>query len=153
MSTQVNSPFMLGKIRPFKENTELQNNYFFQLERILQQLYRRSGGTTDEVSDKSLDFSASFTPLFHNYAQLPEFYSISAAHTTSGDEFLRPTAACTITLNADPDEGEHVTIQPNGDFMVTISGDINGETSIVMHRAYDLINLKYSFEVGEWSIV
>ena len=49
--TQVNSPFLLSKIRPLNENTELQNNYFFQLERMLQQLYQRTGGSVDAVEE------------------------------------------------------------------------------------------------------
>ena len=49
--TQVNSPFMLHKIRPIQENTQAQNNYFFQLERMLQQLYRRTGGSIDAVEE------------------------------------------------------------------------------------------------------
>lgn len=49
--TQVNSPFLLSKIRPIAEYSEVQNNYFFQLERILQQIYTRTGGPVDNISE------------------------------------------------------------------------------------------------------
>jgi len=57
MSTQVNSPFMLAKLRPIKDMTANENNYHEQIERILQQLYRRMGGAVDVVSqdDTNID--------------------------------------------------------------------------------------------------
>jgi hypothetical protein len=51
MSAQVNSPFLLAKIRPVKELTRQENNYHDQIERILQQLYRRVGGETDIIDE------------------------------------------------------------------------------------------------------
>ena len=50
MTTQVNSPFLLAKLRPVDDMTAQENNYHDQIERILQQLYRRSGGAVDVVS-------------------------------------------------------------------------------------------------------
>ena len=49
--TQINTPFILSKIRPRNEFSGTQNNYFDQLERIIQQLYRRVGGSIDIVEE------------------------------------------------------------------------------------------------------
>lgn len=55
---QVNSPFALSKIRPAKQFSELQNNYFYQLERSLQQIYQRTGGANDNISETEGLFSS-----------------------------------------------------------------------------------------------
>ena len=53
MTVQVNSPFMLAKLRPAEDMSANENNYHAQIERILQQLYRRAGGTVDNVDDNT----------------------------------------------------------------------------------------------------
>jgi hypothetical protein len=40
--TQINSPFLLSRIRPTAEFAPDSNEYFYQMERILQQLYQGS---------------------------------------------------------------------------------------------------------------
>ncbi len=51
--TQVNSPFFLSKLRPAdSENlVEQLNNYLDEFERIVQQVYQRTGGQVDIVDD------------------------------------------------------------------------------------------------------
>lgn len=77
-------------------------------------------------------------------------HSVSSSYTTIGNELIQATAACTITLNATPKFLERVSIQPTGNFLVTVLGTINGESSIIIHHAYDLITIEYT-ELG-WLI-
>ena len=79
-------------------------------------------------------------------------YSISADRTTKGNEFLRVTASCEVMLNATPEDGVVVKVQPNGYFIVTITGQINGDSSLIMNGAYDLAVLEYSSVLSEWVI-
>ncbi|MFW0776246.1 MAG: hypothetical protein ACN2B6_00815 [Rickettsiales bacterium] len=56
--TQINSPFLIKKLRPRRELLEklggetgaALNNYLDQIERYLEQSYRRLGGSNDSVS-------------------------------------------------------------------------------------------------------
>lgn len=76
------------------------------------------------------------------------------ALTTTGPEIVLcfNTAAATVTLNAKPQDGESVKISRR-DALVTVSGSINGGTSIVILSKYDTAQLVYSAEAGEWAIV
>lgn len=114
-----------------------------------QQIWQKLGGGSDAIQDGDIGFSyleaLSYNKKFNEL-------SISSDRTTSGDEFLRVTAACTITLNSSPDDGEIVKVQPDGNFKVIISGAINGDNEIIMFGAYDLAELQYSAEHSEWVI-
>lgn len=114
-----------------------------------QQIWQKIGGGSDAVSDNDIGFSyqeaLSYNKIFNEI-------SISANRTTCGDEMIRATAACTITLNPTPDDGEIVKVQPDGNFKVTISGSINGGSQLIMNGAYDLAELQYSVEFSEWVI-
>ena len=76
------------------------------------------------------------------------------ALTTTGPEVVLcfNTAAATVTLNANPHDGESVKISRR-DGTVTVNGDINGTTSILIPSKYDTMQLVYSAEAGEWAIV
>ena len=49
--SQINSPFLLPKLRPIKELSPQENNYHEQIERIIQQIYRRVGGPIDDIGN------------------------------------------------------------------------------------------------------
>ena len=76
------------------------------------------------------------------------------ALTTTGPEVVLcfNTAAATVTLNANPQDGESVKISRR-DGSVAVNGDINGATSITILSRYDTMQLVYSVEAGEWAIV
>lgn len=80
------------------------------------------------------------------------FYSISADRTTAGYEFIRVNDSVTITLNSDPLPYERVTIQLLVNRPITISGTINNQSSIVLHRAYDLVSLTFYDQIAEWVV-
>ena len=78
------------------------------------------------------------------------YTAVSGDVTTTGSQFLRVTTACIITLNPSPQDGETIQIQPDGNFTVTISGSINGATPSYMYVAYDLLEVRYVQDLGEW---
>lgn len=91
------------------------------------------------------------------YLKALEPYTVATgdtAYTTAGDQFITclNTAAAVITLNATPDDGEEVIIW-RGDNSVTVSGSINGSTSIVLASQYDAPHLKYSAAAGVWALI
>ena len=191
--TQINSPFLLSKLRPISELSRTENNYREQLERILQQMYRRLGGSNDSVQE--LELGELYEPGIQtsNADELIEGLEVSAemqiigdllervedlensansvdvsiknletfalgagdtALTTTGDQFIPcvNTAAAVITLNLQPEDGEDAIIW-RGNAQVTVSGAINGGTSIVIRQRYDAPHFKYSLDAGEWAIV
>ena len=175
--SQVNPPYLLKKLRPREAITKSLkykdesgnlvdagpefNNYLDQLERFAEQMYRRVGGSTDAVADTDIGFYQpididSIISQISDFPPSPQpsvnYYTVSGSHTTSGDEFLRVTSAATITLNPNPDDRESVAIQPSGNFRVTILGAINGGTSLVMSHEYDLCNLVFISDIGDWVV-
>lgn len=70
--TQVYSPYFLSKIRPIRELSKSQNNYLDQLERIIQQLYQRSGAETDAIAPAADDNIANATAISQVSAQIKQ---------------------------------------------------------------------------------
>lgn len=115
------------------------------------QLINALGGEgAPPVTDTTNTTNLSIAPF--PYSQNDDIYvhSVASNYTTIGNEIIQVSAACTITLNATPKYKETVSIQPTDNFLVTVSGIINGQASIVIHHAYDLITIEYT-ELG-WLI-
>jgi len=66
--TQINSPFLLPKLRPIRELSPQENNYLAQLERIVQQIYRRVGGGIDIIDEDLQEASANESQIALNLA-------------------------------------------------------------------------------------
>lgn len=75
------------------------------------------------------------------------------AFTTTGDEIVTclNTALLTVTLNATPEDLEHVTIARR-DGAVTITGTVNGGSSTQLLAQYDTADLIFSAAAAEWMI-
>lgn len=153
MTTQVNSPYLLSKIRPRSGvNAEIVN-YLDELERILQQLYRRTGGVGDSVintSESPITLKALAQADFK-----PNYYSVSSAHTTAGDEVIVTTAACTINLSNDSQDRTRVRVKLDGNHTVTVAGNaqtINGDSTMTLYLEDTLVDFVYYAELGEWVV-
>ena len=106
----------------------------------------------DEIVDElEVDLSL-ITPVT---AIEKEVISTSADFTTTGDQIIicTNTAAITITLNATPDESEQVHIVRQNTGAVTVSGAINGDTSLTIGQRYSSPHLIYTVDAGEWNII
>ncbi len=73
--------------------------------------------------------------------------------TTSGNQIItcNNSAAATVTLNTTPRDGERLIISRRN-ALVTVSGDVNGTTSINLISKFDTMNLERSRFAGEWMI-
>ena len=107
-----------------------------------------------------LDLSEQIEELQHQiatFSPLKEFESISTstAFTTTGDQIVICTNTTPVThpLNAAPDDGEEVIFKRQNTGSVTISGTIDGASSITLLSRYDAPHLVFSVDAGEWSIV
>lgn len=159
MTTQVNPPYFLRGIVPRNELSKAQLNLIDNMLRVIEQLYVRTGGDSDNVEDTDIGFSGVFSSEESGITQAPQeiinneyYYSISSSsHTTAGDQFIQTSGECTITLSPSA-SGDTVLVQPTDYSTVTISGQINGGSEIVMRGAYDLAVIKHKPDLGEWVI-
>lgn len=72
--------------------------------------------------------------------------------TTDQDITCLNTAAATVTLNTNPVDGEEVIVARR-EALVTISGAIDGDTSLVIVFQFDTPHLRFSLAAGEWGLV
>jgi len=84
-----------------------------------------------------------------------EVIPVSGDYTTTGSQIVicTNTASITVTLNPSPDDGEEVHIKRQNTGTVTVSGDIDGDSSKDIIFRYDSPHLVYTVEADEWSIV
>ncbi len=178
-------PFVIQWPRQWMEDDEIRPVIEY-LNRFLHDLFIRTGGGDDSVSDSDSDIfdpgiqlvdgeglediddiglepSLSFDPDDIDLPELDypsskdqvEVIGITANYTTTGDQIVvcSNTAAITVTLNANPDDGEQVHIKRQGTALVTVSGAIDGDTSKDITFRYDSPHLVFTIDAGEWSII
>lgn len=83
-------------------------------------------------------------------------FSVSSAHTTSGNELIIATATLTVTLNDKPKDFEFVEVKSAVVGTVTIDGNgntIDGSSTLTISHKYDSPKLRYSIDADEWLIV
>ena len=80
--------------------------------------------------------------------------TITADYTSFGNEIIicANTLPITITLNPSPLNGEQVHIKRTEE-LVTVNGDIDGDTSKNIVLKYDAPALVFTDTIAEWSIV
>jgi hypothetical protein len=128
------------------------DRYLSLLENILQQFQTQTGTGQTQVKGIPdvygvVDLALSMTA--RGYSDI----TASGAHTTSGNEFVRCTAATVVTLNVTPDNNESVFIQVyGGNFTVEIVGNINGTSSSFIYANGDCVNIVYLVEFNQWVI-
>ncbi|MEE9304397.1 MAG: hypothetical protein V3U84_11540 [Thiotrichaceae bacterium] len=86
--------------------------------------------------------------------EIVEIPAGGTALTTTGNQLIvcNNTAAATVTLNPNPSDGERVHIKRR-DAGVTISGDVDGVTSLTIANIYDAPHLVYSSLADEWMLI
>jgi len=141
---------------------------FFQEQAMfLFQLWKRTGGGTDEIiinNDQitnnttnisiaeqgwpdsmysGLDFQGAFTESVQ-----------SSDYTTTGNEIIKLSADVGVTLNATPSDNERVYVKSTGKgFNVKSSKKIDGHSDTRFNRAYSGYWFSYSLELDTWSIL
>jgi len=88
-------------------------------------------------------------------SEVLEVITANANFTTTGNQILicTNTAAITITLNANPDDGEQVHIKRQNAGGVKVVGAIDGATTKTIGVRYSSPHLIYTIDANEWSII
>lgn len=148
MSINVNPPPQMRMPSKFSTDKEVAS-WFTNNQRVLTQLFLRSGGSVDngELMQSQIDQLFMLVGLGNDITET----TTSTDYTTISNNLVRVEASCVITLNLSPVVGERSLIQPQGNFFVTVVGNINGESQFIMNNAYDLMDVRYT-ELG-WVIV
>lgn len=119
--------------------------------RFLSSAWERLGGPTNEVANVEIQELYPWQTITSGSGIIR---TASSDITTTGDEVIICTEAITVTLNPSPDDLESVTVKrATTAGFVTVSGDIDGDTSYVMMANYESKTFIYSVENGEWSII
>lgn len=169
MSTRVD-PFIQPIPEQFLRDRELRS-YFEYLHRVIHDLRVRTGGGDDQVSnlgirelypyapredeDSAQNVSLFGRPINPDIFGKFEVVSTSSDYTTKGNEIIicTNTSAITITLNATPEDIEQVHVVRQNTGAVTVSGTINGQSSLAIGQRYSSPHLVYTIDGGEWSII
>jgi hypothetical protein len=140
------------------------------------QLWNRTGGASDAVAgneNKDLYDSTAYAGAFDNLNRKIDaselcgetqviypkqnFQSTSSAITSSGDQVLVITGAVTVTLNANPSDGEFVKVKrvtTAGNVIIAGNGrNIDGDSTYTMLANYESVTLVYSAIDDIWVIV
>ena len=177
MSTQVNSPFLLPKLRPVRELSKDENNYHEQLERVLQQIYRRIGGTVDTVDDNLEESSANENQIAHIYGLVAELTSavgdlaadsvgqpvdirfkaltVAGNYTAVDHDFINAKLGVTITLPEFPEENAIVMVRNGDGSRIKLDGNgknINGSSTGNIRSKGTALVLHYFIDSDEWLV-
>lgn len=125
--------------------TEVQNGELYE-----------PGIETSNASEliEELEVGAEAQPIGSIISEL-EVIPTATSFTTTGSQVIicTNTTPITITLNSTPDQVESVNIVRQGAGAITISGSVNGASSINILSRYDSPHLIFTIEAGEWSII
>lgn len=144
---------ILSKMRPARLRAGQDDDYFTFLENVIDQIQGQVGVRQNEVKGVP-DVYGVVDPISMLALESigAEFISTASGYTTRGNEFVRVTSIGTTTLNPTPNDQEVVTVQPAVDGENIVLGAINGDTSIIITKAYDAITMKYFLDADEWVI-
>jgi len=162
--------------RPFAKDPELFSYFAKELHPFLRLLFARTGGGDDFIanqqtkelfpwmdSDEVELFTASFNtesepnslPSFTSIPSLVDVLSVSANHTTAGDEIVIVTSNISVFLNPEPAELERVVIKRNTALgTVTVEGNghtIDGAATYLQVINYESVTVIYIDT--EWVII
>lgn len=134
----------------------------------IESLTRQSNETTGEVSETS-ELISSDSGIVEEVEGLgnelalvtpspieePEVITANADFTTTGSQIIicTNTTDITITLNATPDDVEQVHIVRQNTGAVTVSGAINGDTTLTIGNRYSSPHLVFTIDADEWNII
>lgn len=116
-------------------------------------IWQRVAGPTNNIDQTNVQVTEIQQEVnnIQNGVQLA-YTPISTDRTTTGNELIVASNGVVITLNSSPSDYERVIVQTTVDSQVTIVGAINNSSQIIIHRAYDLIDLEYRSTPNRWFI-
>lgn len=149
--TQINPPFLLKKLRPTQQLTREHDNYLAQLERIIEQTYRRVGGSTDSSNDSFM--------LVPSGSESVERQKIFTAVTKRIDytaqpfDFVNAKSGAVITFPRYPDSDSVIIIRNGDGSNIKLKGNgrnINGSTTGHIRNKTTAIQFYYFIDDDEW---
>lgn len=177
MTAQINSPFLLSKLRPIAELSRSENNYHEQLERILQQIYRRVGGTTDTVDGSVEESSANENQIAHLYGLIDALTravndlssdsvgqldtsgfrskTVTSSYTATDHDFINAKRGAVISLPQYPVENSVIIVRNGDGSAVGLNGsgkNINGSGTGSIQREGTALVLHYFIDSDEWLV-
>ena len=146
MSAPVNPPFFLSKIRPSSELSKEQENYFIQLERVLQQTYQRTGGPVDAIDNIetaistsndgaaaqnfaiSMDLNSRIDDLESVYlndaaVRRTNFITISSNYTAAPGDDITAMRSAKVTLPPSIPYGSAIVVRNGDGSVITVTSD------------------------------
>lgn len=154
MGINVNPPPQLVTPKAYFQDGE-QREYHRQLQTIIFQLYRRTGGVNDAVEDSQQNITSSSSRTSRNSAkinslELKEFEIVNTSVSLTTEEFqiiiCKNTAPIEVTLDTQAIENDEVHIKRRGK-KITVIGSIDGFTNMIinvknysMHLVFDGID-------------
>lgn len=144
-----NPPIAVLRNSPFDSEQYKRN-----LEDILNQLWVRTGGSTDTVTNITVQEQFAWN-LSSEIQKKYNAVSTSTDYTAVPFDFVNATSASTITLPQYP-EGNDVVIIRNGDgTQISIAGNgknINGESAGSIARKGTALVIHYFIDEDEWFV-
>jgi hypothetical protein len=156
--TQVNPPPQIKLPSAFLKDREI-SGYFRQLDRMLLQLWTRTGGTTDIINETEQVLTGQIARSARNTAKINAIEDttervviVTANYTASPFETIicNNSSAINVTLDTNPIEGDIVHIKRNN-AEVTIIGTIDGLSDMVLN--VPKYTAKLAFNGTDWSRV
>jgi len=156
--TNVNPPPQPPIPAKFRDDPSVLD-YLQQIQFIIFQLWERTGGGDDDISD-FLDGLNQFDSL--NYLSeingRPEFnyVSTSSNYTALDYDFAIASDELTVTLPSEPVDQSRVKVKTTVTSSVTIDGNgknVDGDSNVVIVQDYVLIDMIYTVETDEWLII
>ena len=166
MVVEVDSP-PIGRLPDKLMNDPELREYFIERENIIYQLWRRTGGFNDDVSDTALrelypfDTNTPEPENAFNYSistierETYNAVSVEADYTALPYDFVNARRAITIKLPAQPNENDTVIIRNGANKRIEISGNsknINGKPCVTTRNLNTTLVFHYFLDTDEWFI-
>lgn len=156
MANQVNPPPIL-QLPPELLKDRQTRDYFKQVETILFQLWKRTGGEVDVIEDNQQNITSSSSRVSRNAArinslELKEFEIVNTTTGLTAEEFqiiiCKNISEITITLDPQAIENDEVHIKRRGGSII-VSGSIDGFTN----KTINILNysMHLVFDGVDWS--
>jgi hypothetical protein len=104
---------------------------------------------------KDLELLSTLAPNLSGFTRQLTVISVDADYTSVGNEVVicTNTVPITITLSPTANNLDETRVLKQSAGLVTVAGNINGETSIDIVFQYDAPTFVYTLEAGEYSIL
>lgn len=156
MAVKVNPPPLLTIPRKFLEDREVRS-FIEQQNVIIFQLWNRTGGDNDDISDSKENITSSSSRVSRNAArinsiELKEFEIVTTTTSLTAEEFqiiiCKNTAPITVALDPQAIEHDEVHIKRRGE-SIEVIGSIDGFTN----KTINVLNysMHLIFDGTDWS--